>query len=164
MAAKVKLTDRKLKSLKPARAGERDELMDAEVNGFGVRVTDKGKITFILLARYPGSNNPTRRALGEYPTDTLADAREKARTWRKFIEKGIDPRDEEERQRVAELRRKADTFDVAAEEFIKRVLPSQRRGHIGCKGTPERVQQSLEGQTDYLNYSARCHRCYQRGG
>jgi integrase len=71
--------------------------------------------------------------LGEYPTDTLADAREKARLWRKWIEKGIDPKDEEERKRLAELRKKADTFDVAAEEFIKRILPNQRRGHIVAK-------------------------------
>jgi integrase len=133
LANRVKLTDRKLKSLKPAKSGERDELMDTEVNGFGVRVTDRGKVTFILLARYPGSNNPTRRALGEYPTDTLADAREKARLWRKSIEQGIDPKNEEERKRLAELRKKADTFDVAAEEFIKRILPKQRRGHIVAK-------------------------------
>ena len=136
MAAKVKLTDRKLKSLKPARAGERDELMDAELNGFGVRVTDKGKITFILLSRYPGSNNPTRRALGEYPTDTLADAREKARQWRKWIEKGIDPQG----------RGRASATRGAAQEG--RYLRRSRRGIYQaspptpeawphrCKGTP----------------------------
>src|SRR5262249_51455498 len=32
-----------------------------------------------------------------------------------------------------ELRRKADTFGVAAEEFIKRVLPKQRLGRIVAK-------------------------------
>ena len=40
------------------------DLMDTDVRGFGVRVTDKGQCTFILLARYPGSTNPTRRAIG----------------------------------------------------------------------------------------------------
>ncbi|MGH6865573.1 MAG: tyrosine-type recombinase/integrase [Methyloceanibacter sp.] len=131
MADKVKLTDRKLKSLKPAPSGGRYEVMDTEVNGFGARVTDKGKVTFILLARYAGpQSNPTRRALGEYPTDSLEEAREKARQWRKWIEKGNDPKDEEERQRLAELRKQADTFEVAAEAYIKRVLPKQRRGKI----------------------------------
>ena len=76
MAERVKLSDRKLKSLKPAKAGQRYEIMDSDVSGFGVRVTDKGKLTFFLLARFGSSNNPTRRALGEYPTDSLADARE----------------------------------------------------------------------------------------
>ena len=74
--------------------------MDTEVSGLGVRVTDKGKRTFILLARYPGSDNPTRRALGEYPTHSLAEARDKAREWRKWIAKGKDPKHEEERERL----------------------------------------------------------------
>jgi len=133
MAEKVKLSDRRLKSLKPAKSGGRYELMDTDVSGFGARITDKGKVTFILLARYPGSTNPTRRALGEYPTDSLSDAREKARQWRKWIDKGKDPKDEEERQRLAEMRKNADTFDVAVEAYIKRVLPKQRRGDIVAK-------------------------------
>jgi integrase len=129
MAQKVKLTDRKLKALKPARHGQRYEIADAEVSGLGVRVTDKGKRTFFLIARYPGSNNPTRRALGEYPTDSLLEAREKARKWRKWIEKGKDPKHEEESLRLAELRKQADTFDAAIEKYAKRVLAKQRRGH-----------------------------------
>jgi integrase len=130
MAEKVNLTDGKLKALKPAREGERYEIMDKDVAGLGVRVTDKGKRTFFLLTRYPGSNNPTRRALGEYPTDSLADAREKARKWRKWIDKGKDPKNEEERERLAELRKQADTFDAAVEKYAKRVLAKQRRGDI----------------------------------
>ncbi len=130
MVERVKLSDRKLRSLRPASAGGRYELMDTEVSGFGVRVTEKGKVTFILLARYPGSKNPTRRAIGEYPTDSLAESREKAREWRKWIERGKDPKLEEEGRRLAELRKQADTFDAVAETYIKRVLPRQRRGAI----------------------------------
>ena len=133
MAERVKLSDRKLKSLKPAKADQRYEIMDTDVSGFGVRVTDKGKLTFFLLARYGSSNNPTRRAFGEYPTDSLADAREKARKWRKWVDKGVDPEDEIEAQRLAQLRKRADSFDVVAEQYIKRVLPKQRRGDIVAK-------------------------------
>ena len=57
-----RLTDRTLQALKPAKAGKRCDVMDADVRGFGVRVTDKGQRTFVLIARYPGSTNPTRRA------------------------------------------------------------------------------------------------------
>jgi integrase len=39
---------------------------DPTVPGLAVRVTDKGQKTFVLVARFPGSENPTRRALGEY--------------------------------------------------------------------------------------------------
>lgn len=104
--------------------------MDTEVSGLGVRVTDKGKRTFILLARYPGSDNPTRRALGEYPTHSLAEARDKAREWRKWIAKGKDPKHEEERERLAELRKQADTFDFVVEKYAKRVLASRGEGRL----------------------------------
>lgn len=117
--ARQNLTVRKLDSLKAAPKGKRLELPDSIVPGLTVRVTAKGVKTFCLVARYPGSDNPTRRALGTYGAITLDDAREKARTWHELLRKGIDPKDEEERQRLAELRKKADTFEGVAEEFIK---------------------------------------------
>jgi hypothetical protein len=67
--AKKRLTDRTLKALKPT--GKRYDVMDADVPGFGVRLTERGQRTFILVARYPGSPNPTRRAIGEYPAVSL---------------------------------------------------------------------------------------------
>jgi hypothetical protein len=76
---RVNLTDRKVQSLKPADEGKRYQVMDSEVPGFGVRVTDTGVRTFIFRTRYPGSANPNRRKLGRYPIISLADAREKAR-------------------------------------------------------------------------------------
>ncbi len=130
MAEKVNLTDRKLKSLKPAKPGERYEVADTDVSGLRVRVTDKGKKTFSLLARYPGSKNPTRRALGEYPTDSLADARKKARQWRQWIRKGQDPALEQDAQRRAEQRKQADTFDAVLDTYITSVLSRQRRGDV----------------------------------
>jgi integrase len=161
--SKHSLTDRTLKALKPAKSGQLYDLMDAEVPGFGVRVSDTGRRTFILIARYPGSNNPTRRALGEYaplssaelkeaerahaalvasepdltfdqyllrtygPT-TLAGGREKARRWKGLIARRIDPKDEEERHRAAEQRKRTNTFEAVAEDFIAEKLPSERKG------------------------------------
>jgi integrase len=116
---KKNLTDRTLKALKPAPAGTRYERWDAHTPGLGVRVTENGTKTFVLVARYPGSGNPTRRALGEYGALTLEDARTKARKWRELIQQGKDPGDEEERQRQAELRKQENTFAAVAETFIK---------------------------------------------
>jgi hypothetical protein len=48
-------------------------MMDEEARGLGVRVNDCGLKTFILIARYPGSKHPTRRAIGEYPAVSLVD-------------------------------------------------------------------------------------------
>jgi integrase len=120
------LTDRKLKSLKAAPEGKPYDVFD--IDGFGVRVSDKGTKTFILTARYPGSNNPTRRAIGHYPTVSLVKARATAAQWREWIAQGKDPAGEIDRQRVAEERRRDNSFRVVAEEFIRLAASKQRRG------------------------------------
>ncbi len=109
--AKRNLTDRTLKALKPAAAGKLYDVMDSVVPGFGVRVSDSGRRTFVLVARYPGSRNPARRAIGAYGAVTLADARQKAQDWLKLIEGGKDPAREIQRQRE-------NSFASVAEKFI----------------------------------------------
>jgi Arm DNA-binding domain/Phage integrase central domain len=126
--AKEKLTDLKVKALKPAPAGRRYEVLDAVVPGLGVRVTDKGQRTFVLIARYPGSRNPTRRALGEYPKITLEKARDKARQWLELLAQGIDPRQVENEAKEAARVRRAHTFGVVAESYIEKRLRKQRQG------------------------------------
>jgi integrase len=126
--AKKALKDRTIKALKAAKPGQRYDIMDAVTPGLGVRVTDKGKRTFVLVARYPGSPNPTRRALGQYGEIGLAKAREKAWRWLELIGEGKDPADEEDRQRQAEQRKRANTFAAVAEDFIIEKLPGERKG------------------------------------
>jgi hypothetical protein len=50
-----RLTDRSVKSLPPAEPGKRYIIMDAEAPGLGVRVTDKGHVSFVYAGRFPGS-------------------------------------------------------------------------------------------------------------
>ena len=123
--AKNRLTDRKLKSLR--RTGTRYDVMDSEVRGFGLRVSETGQKTFILIARYPGSPNPTRRAIGEYPSLSLEKARERARRWRDLVGQGIDPKAEEERLKRIELRKHQTTFAAVAEDYLERHVKGQRR-------------------------------------
>jgi integrase len=115
------LTDRTIKSLskKPAKPGKTYDVPDALVPGLAVRVMPSGRRSFVLVARFPGRKNPTRRSLGCYGAITLDTARERARVWLDLIRRGIDPQIEEERQRTAELRKQAHTFTAVAEEFIK---------------------------------------------
>ena len=157
-----RLTDRKLQALKPAKPGKRYDVMDTDVRGFGVRVTDKGQRTFILIARYRGSTNPTRRAIGEYPTLTLEKAREKARAWRQLIEDDIDPKTEEERRARRLRRAEADTFEAVVEAYAKRVLPKQRRGHACRPRTQDLLCRAMEGATDHVNRAPRRNRDHQR--
>jgi integrase len=117
-------TDRYLKSLRPT--GKHYDKWD--LDGFGVRVSDKGTKTFVLMARYPGSNNPTRRAIGHYPAVSLAKARQTAAQWREWIAKGKDPADEINRQRAAEERKRANSFRAVAEDFINLAAAKQRKG------------------------------------
>ena len=122
------LTDRLLRTLKPAKPGQRHEVMDAIVPGLAIRVTDTGKRTFVLIARYPGAIHPARRALGEFGELALEQGRAMARAWLALIAKGIDPQEEEERQRLAEQRKRANSFASVAEDFIREKLPGERRG------------------------------------
>jgi integrase len=122
------LTPTKISGLKPAPEGQRYQVMDTEVSGFGVRVTDTGHRTFILRTRYPGSSSPSRREIGACGLMTLADAREKARKWRSLVKQGIDPAAEGEKQRREAIRKQAITFGAVAEDFIRQKLPSERKG------------------------------------
>jgi integrase len=112
------LTDRALKALKPAKPQSRYEVADAVVPGLAVRVTPTGQRTFVLIARYPGSDNPTRRAIGEYGAITLDEARKEARKWLGLLEEGKDPKAEKERAKQAELRKRKHTFASVAEAYF----------------------------------------------
>jgi hypothetical protein len=131
---RVNLTDRKLKSLKQSE--REDDLghfdtWDSIVPGLGVRTRSvTGRRTFVLLARYPGSKNTTRRALGAYGELTLEQAREKARKWLELVRKGIDPAIAEEEDRQAALRQQANTFAAVAEKYLEtKVIGKQRKGN-----------------------------------
>jgi integrase len=122
---RITLTDRFIKSRKPAPKGKRADFFDAIVPGLALRVTDRGAKSFVLVARYPlRPQNPTRRALGGYGPLTLDAARDKARNWLELIGRGIDPRIAEERERVAQLKLQAATFQVVATSFLDRYAAS----------------------------------------
>jgi len=125
---RVNLSDRKIQSLKPAAKGARYQVMDSEVPGFGVRVTDAGVRTFIFRTRFPGSTNPNRREIGRYPVMALAEAREKARQWRIMVKQGIDPAVEERRQRAALAAQQATTFGNVVEDWFKEKVSKERQG------------------------------------
>jgi integrase len=113
MRAKKALTDRTIRALKPAPAGKRRLVWDAQVPGLGVRVTDTGAKTFVLVIRYPGDRNPTPRALGAYGAMTLEAARTRGREWLAAIGNGIDPK-------VREAARRADSLQAIVDAYLKR--------------------------------------------
>jgi integrase len=113
---KQALTDRAVKSAK-------HDISDAVVPGFILRVRDTGAKSFALVARFPGSSNPTRRTIAPVGAISLADARQKARDWIAMLQQGRDPADELQRVRDDNARKRKDTIAAVWEKYrIKRVL------------------------------------------
>ena len=125
---KITLTDKALKALKPAPAGKRITLWDAALAGFGVRVTDRGVISFHVMRRLPGKPHPVRVVLGQYPALSLTEARKAAGVALADLASGVHPRERTRAQRAAEDRRKAVTVASVVEEFTARHLSRKRTG------------------------------------
>jgi integrase len=135
------LTDRTVQALK-GRKGERYVVMDSGpgfVRGLGIRVGEDGGKVFVLIKRLKRDDgkvsSPVRLSLGDYPVLSLAEARAKAIEWSNLIARGIDPREErkriEEEHRLAEMRRKASTFDaIAGRFFASPRFKAQRQGFV----------------------------------
>lgn len=109
----IKLTARALDSL-PAPAKGRLEFWDATLPGFGLRITDKGAKSWVVMYRVNGKLR--RLTLGSYPKKKLADAREEARAAMQAAENGDDPAAEKKaaRQEVP------DSFGAVVEDYFKR--------------------------------------------
>jgi integrase len=127
MPKRRRLTDPGIAALKPAKPGQRYDLMDSLIPQFGIRVTDKGHKSFFLLARFPDSPNgyPTRRTINKA---TLGAARAKAKEWLDWIGDGFDPAEREAEAKRAEQRKRANSFAAVCEDFIKEKLPTERKG------------------------------------
>src|SRR5262245_43904435 len=124
----ARLTDKTLKALKRAAPGTTDDYPDTVVPNLIVRVSPKGKKTFAIYTRFPGSNNPTRRSLGKYGAISLDEARKKARHWLELIEKGRDPADEERALKIEQERKRANSFRNVCEDFFAEKLTKERAG------------------------------------
>ena len=135
MVSKKILTDRAIKALKPAPLGKRRLLWDAAVRGFAVRVTDTGAKAYVLVARFPGSPNPTARSIGRTDAITLERARELARAWLGELAQGRDP------ARVAEQAAR-NTVRAVCEEWWTR------------KGSTNRSAQLQRSKLERLVYPA----------
>jgi integrase len=114
---KTALTDRAIKAMKPATKAY--DMHDVIVPGLALRVLPSGVKSFVLIARFPGSRNPTRRSLGQYGELTLEAARAKARQWLELIARSIDPAEEVKRQRREQERKRAATFEAVVEDYIR---------------------------------------------
>lgn len=94
MAKTRPLTSTEVKAAKP-----RKKLYKlADGNGLQLRITPTGGKAWLLDYVRPVTNKRTTLGLGSYPETTLAQAREKTRQARKLLAKGIDPKEQKDKE------------------------------------------------------------------
>jgi integrase len=128
MAEKVVLTDRALKALKPAPSGKRVVTWDAVQPYLGIRVTEKGARSFIVVKRMASQRAPVVNVLGIYPALKLIDARKRARIVLGQIAEGVDPKKAERAKRDADLQKGKNTFTAASKAFVTLHTSKNRSG------------------------------------
>jgi integrase len=105
------LTHKGVEALPVPTNGQRD-YWDPSLRGFGVRVSQGGRRTYVLRYRIGGRQR--RLTLGVHPRLSLADARDRAKDALREVAHDKDPAD----AKAAE--READTFAELADEYLKR--------------------------------------------
>lgn len=107
---RINFTVRKIDSLRAPDKGQVD-YWDAGLPGFGIRVSQGGRKSWIVMYRVGGRKR--RLTLGRYPPMSLAEARKDARAVLVVAQKGGDPAHE---KKVA---RRAESFSQLAELYIE---------------------------------------------
>ena len=117
---KVKLTSRKLQSLKPQL--ERTDYFDSTLPGFCLRVTPRGVKSFCVLYRHAGRLR--RYTIGKYPKLSLVDARNEARAALQAAALGNDPTTKKQQEK------QTGTFGELAQEYIERWAKKNKRSWV----------------------------------
>ena len=119
----MKLTDLAVANVKPPASG-RIEIWDAMLPGFGLRISEKGSKSWVVLYHVRGRATGKRRlTLGRYPIISLAKARERARHVFEAASEGIDSAEAQ-----SPAREPAPSFEKVAEQFIRRYAKPKNRG------------------------------------
>jgi integrase len=123
--ASERLTDKLARALLPPARGARITY-DAEVPGFGIRVTAAGARSFVL--NYVVAGHERRLTIGRFPAWSATAAREEARALRRKVDAGIDPLAERAARDEAALAERtaptvADLFARYAVEHLPRKAP-----------------------------------------
>jgi integrase len=121
---RAKLTDTAIRKLKPT--GQRYEVWDASRPGFGVRMGQGGKRSFVFL--YHAASTARRMTLGQYPKMSLADAGVAYAEARRQLELGFDPGATE----VAKRRqaRATPTVRELGEEYLEKHCKPNKRSWL----------------------------------
>ena len=119
--ASTRLTDRVIRAL-PCPAAGAMITYDADVPGFGIRVTANDVRSFVL--NYVVNGRERRMTIGRFPIWSATAAREQAKSLRREVDAGIDPLDQQAVQlRAAEAARAAPSMKDLFERYNSEHLP-----------------------------------------
>ena len=119
---RMKLTKRVIDELQPEAIDK--FYWDTDITGLGLKVTPKGRKTFLIQYRPGGRNSPTRKVfIGPYGTVTVHKARKEATQVLGLRAEGRDPALERQqaRQRAA-----SDRFSDVADDFLAKHASQNR--------------------------------------
>ncbi|MCZ6858995.1 MAG: integrase arm-type DNA-binding domain-containing protein, partial [Alphaproteobacteria bacterium] len=117
----MRFTDRGIAAIKPK--AERYEVWEDGRTGLGVRVSPKGRKSWVYMYRFNGKAR--RMGIGTYPAIGLAKARVMHAGAKEILAKGADPGTQQTERKRAE--RSAETvFDLADEYLEKWARPRKR--------------------------------------
>jgi integrase len=119
--ATERLTDKLVRAL-PVPGKGATITYDADVPGFGARVTANGTTAFVL--NYMSAGRERRMTIGRFPTWSATAAREEARALRRKVDAGIDPMVEREAlEATAAAERSAPTMADLFSRYESEHLP-----------------------------------------
>ena len=121
------LTDIAIRNAKPR--SKLHKLFDG--GGMYLEVVPSGGKYFRLKYRFLGKEK--RISLGVYPTISLKDARNRRDEARKLLAAGIDPSQDRQFQRQAQIEKSANTFEAVALEWLERQSGSWVPAHAERK-------------------------------
>jgi integrase len=122
----MRLTDNDVKKLAPPARGNKVSY-DAEVKGFGIRVTAAGSRAFILNYRRKSDGRERRITIGSFPDWSTSAARGEAKRLKREVDIGADPVGEQQASRNAVTI--ADLCARFEQEYLSRKRASTQRDY-----------------------------------
>ncbi len=121
-----KLTDTVVTKTKPpSKPGDRIEIWDPLLPGFGLRITDKGARSYFVMYRAdtPDGRKQRRLKIGDVSVVDLAEARERAREALREVARGADPAE----QRLPRKSGTPDSVKAVAADYLARYVEKNTR-------------------------------------
>lgn len=112
------LTDTGIRQLRP-EPSKIKKLFDGNRTGLHILCHPSGRKTFAIKYTHPITRKEQTLTIGEYPHVSLKMARDRAEAARGLRVLGVDPREEEKRQKEASRAAAEDTFAQLGNEWMK---------------------------------------------